>query len=179
MAKKESRTILVTGAPAHQGGAAWRHLRETGPPVRRSTSDPTKGAARRLVGPRTEVMGGDLNNKASVARALDGVQGVYSMQSWVEQGVEGEMRQGILLADEAKRNDVRHFVYGSVAGADQNTGIPHFDSKYKIEEHIRTTGMRYTVVRPTFFMENWLGRRDQINQQALALPVAPDTRGHI
>ena len=176
MAKKESRTILVTGATGHQGGAALRHLREKGFTVRAFTRDPTKDEARLLVGPRTEVMGGDLNNKASVARALDGVQGVYSMQSWVEQGVEGEMRQGILLADEAKRNDVRHFVYSSVASADQNTGIPHFDSKYKIEEHIRTTGMRYTVLRPTFFMENWLGMRDQINQGTLALPLAPDTR---
>jgi uncharacterized protein YbjT (DUF2867 family) len=121
-------------------------------------------------------MGGDLNDRASVARALDGVQGVYSVQSSMEQGVEGEVRQGILLADEAKRNDVRHFVYSSVGSADRNTGIPHFDSKYKIEEHIRTTGMRYTILRPTFFMENWLGMRDQINQGTLALPLAPETR---
>src|SRR5260370_29724994 len=132
MAKKDSRSILVTGAAGQEGGAALRHRREKGFTVRAFTRDPTKDEARLLVGPRTEVMGGDLNNKASVARALDGVQGVYSMQSWVEQGVEGEMRQGILLADEAKRNDVRHFVYSSVASADQNTGIPHFDSKYKI-----------------------------------------------
>ena len=176
MAKKESRTILVTGATGHQGGAALRHLREKGFTVRALTRDPTKDAARLLVGPRTEVIGCDLNDKASVARALDGVQGVYSVQTSVEEGVEGEVRQGILLADEAKRNDVRHFVYSSVASADRNTGIPHFDSKYKIEEHIRITGMRYTILRPTFFMENWLGMRNQINQGTLALPLAPDTR---
>jgi uncharacterized protein YbjT (DUF2867 family) len=176
MAKKESRTILVTGATGHQGSAALRHLREKGFTVRALTRDPTKDAARLLVGPRTEVIGGDLNDRASVARALDGVQGVYSVQSSMEQGVEAEVRQGILLADEAKRNDVRHFVYSSVGSADRNTGIPHFDSKYKIEEHIRTTGMRYTILRPTFFMENWLGMRDQINQGTLALPLAPETR---
>jgi len=79
MAKKESKTILVTGATGHQGGAALRHLREKGFTVRAFTRDPTKDAARLLVGPRTEVMGGDLNDKASVGRALDGVQGVYSV----------------------------------------------------------------------------------------------------
>lgn len=176
MAKKGSRTILVTGATGHQGGAALRHLREKGCTVRAFTRDPTKDAARALVGPGTEVVRGDLNDKASIARALDGVQGVYSVQSSVEQGVEGEVRQGIQLADEAKRNDVRHFVNSSVASADQKTGIPHFDSKYKIEEHLRGTGMRYTIFRPTFFMENWLGMRDEINQGMLAFPLAPDTR---
>lgn len=124
MAKKESRTILVTGATGHQGGTALRHLREKGFTVRALTRDPTKDAARQLVGPRTEVMGGDLNDKASVARALDGVQGVYSVQSSVEQGVEGEVREGILLADEAKLHRVTtHLLYGKLArnaGSDQS-----------------------------------------------------------
>jgi uncharacterized protein YbjT (DUF2867 family) len=176
MAKKESRTILVTGATGHQGGAALRHLREKGFTVRAFTRDPTKAAARALVGPGTEVVRGDLDDRASVRRALDGVQGVFSVQTSIEQGVESEVRQGILLADEAKGNDVRHFIYSSVASADRSTRVPHFDSKYKIEEHIRGTGMRYTIFRPAFFMENWLGMRSQIDQGKLAFPLSPDTR---
>ncbi len=149
--KKDSRTILVTGATGHQGGAALRHLRQKGFTVRALTRDSTKdGGPGQLVGPGIEVVRGDLNDRASVRRALDGVQGVFSVQASVEQGPEAEVREGRLLADEAKGNDVRHFVYSSVASADQNTGIPHFDSKYKIEQHIRGTGMRYTIFRPAF-----------------------------
>lgn len=176
MAKKESRTILVTGATGRQGGAALRHLREKGFTVRAFTRDPTKAAARALVGPGTEVVRGDLDDRASVRRALEGVQGVFSVQTSMEQGVESEVRQGILLADEAKGNDVRHFIYSSVASADRSTRVPHFDSKYKIEEHIRGTGMRYTIFRPAFFMENWLGMRSQIDQGKLVFPLSPDTR---
>ena len=177
MAKKQSTTILVTGATGRQGGAAARHLREKGLSVRALTRDPNTDTARALVGRGTEVVKGDLDDKASVGRALDGVQGVYSVQaSSADQGVEGEVRQGILLADEAKRNDVRHFVYSSVASADGNTGVPHFESKNRVEQHIRNTGMRHTILRPVFFMENLLAMRPQVEQGVLSYPIAPETR---
>lgn len=172
---KNDRTILVTGATGHQGGAAMRHLHAKGFTVRALTRDPSGDKARRLVGHGTEVVGGDLDDKASIARALEGVYGVFSVQV-SSQGAEKEIRQGIDLADEAKRRDVRHFVYTSVASAGQNTGIPHFDSKYRVEEHLRGTGMRYTILRPAFFMENWLGMRGQIDAGTLSFPLAPDTR---
>jgi uncharacterized protein YbjT (DUF2867 family) len=177
MAKKESRTILVIGATGSQGGAVLRHLREKGFTVRAFTRDPAKAAARTLVGPGIEVVRGDLDDRASVRRALDGVQGVYSVQSsGVEQGVENEVRQGILLADEAKGNDVRHFIYSSVASADRNTRIPHFDSKYKIEEHIRGTGMRYTisVLRPLWRTGSACAVR---SIRASSSFLCPETRG--
>ena len=60
--------------------------------------------------------------------------------------------------------------------ADRGTGIPHFDSKWKIERYIQATGMPYTILRPVFFMENWLGMRQQIEQGSLALPLKPETR---
>jgi uncharacterized protein YbjT (DUF2867 family) len=176
MAKKVKKsTILVTGATGHQGGAALRHLQEKGLSVRALTRDPAKPAAHALVGHGTEVIRGDLNDQASLSRALDGVEGVYSVQS-LEQGVAAEVQQGINLADAAKRTRIDLFVYSSVAAADQKTGIPHFDSKFQIEEHIRGTGMPYAILRPAFFMENWLGMREQIEGGVLAMPIAPDTR---
>ena len=176
MPKNSKRLILVTGATGHQGSAALRRLREKGFPVRALTRDPNKPAARNLVGHGTEVVRGDLDDPASLTRALDGVYGVYSVQTPMEQGVEGEIRQGINLADAAKRLRVSHFVYSSVAAADQKTGIPHFESKYRIEEHIRATGLPYTFLRPVFFMENWLRMKDKIEQGTLALPLSPDKR---
>jgi uncharacterized protein YbjT (DUF2867 family) len=176
MAKKVKKsTIVVIGATGRQGGATLRHLQEKGLAVRAITRDPEKPAARTLVGHGTEVIRGDLNDQAFLTRALDGADGVYSVQS-LENGVEAEIRQGINLADAAKGSGINLLVYNSVAGADQKTGIPHFESKFKIEEHIRGTGARYTILRPVFFMENWLGMRDQIEQGTLAMPLNPETR---
>jgi uncharacterized protein YbjT (DUF2867 family) len=116
-----------------------------------------------------------MNDTASLTRALDGVYGVYAVQDWTG-GAEAEVRQGINLADAANRSGVSHLVYSSVGSADQNTGIPHFDSKFRIEEHIRGTGIRYTIFRPVFFMENWLGSKEQIEKGTLAQPLNPETR---
>jgi uncharacterized protein YbjT (DUF2867 family) len=175
--KKRSRTILITGATGHQGGAALRHLRKRGFPVRALTRDPDQPQARVLTGPGVEVVRGDMEDLSSLTRALDGAYGVYSVQnSHGEAGIEGEIRQGVNLAEAARSSGIEHFVYSSVASADQRTGIPHFDSKFRIEEHIRATGMHYTIVRPTFFMENWLGMRQAIESGTLNLPLEPATR---
>ncbi len=173
--KNKNKLILVTGATGHQGGAVLRHLREKGFACRAMTRDPGKLQSRTAIGHGVEVVRGDMEIPVSLARALDGVYGVFAVQT-VEAGVEAEIRQGINLADAAKRARITHFVYSSVASADQRTGIPHFDSKFLTEEHIRATGMHFTIVRPVFFMENWLGMRQAIENGALALPLDLATR---
>jgi len=176
MAKNVGKTVLVTGATGKQGGAALRHLREKGFSVRAFARDPDKPEARGLVGRGTEVVRGDMNDPGSLDRAMDGVDGVFSVQTAREEGVEAEVRQGINVAEAARRARISHFVYSSVAAADRNTGIPHFESKNRIEQHIRNTGLRYTIFRPVFFMENWLGMREQIQNGVLSLPLTPETR---
>jgi hypothetical protein len=42
-----------------------------------------------------------------------------------------------------------------VLGAERNTGIGHWESKWEIEKHIRSLGLRSTIVRPAGFMENY------------------------
>src|SRR5260370_21819428 len=108
MAKKTSKTILVCGATGKQGGAALRHLRDRGYSVRALTRDPDKPEARALVGHGTEVLRGDLNDPTSLTRALDGVDGVFSVQLGTGQEGEGEVRQGITIADAAHRCRVSH-----------------------------------------------------------------------
>src|SRR5260370_39303054 len=163
--KKATKIVLVTGATGHQGGAALRHLRERGFSVRALTSDPDKPQARALTGSGVEVVRGNMEDEGSLTRALDGVYGVHSVQNSRETGVQGEIRQGINVANAAKRSGITHFVYSSVASADQRTGIPHFDSKFRIEQHIRDTGMHFTVVRPVFFMENWRSEERRVGKE--------------
>ncbi len=178
MAKRsnEKRLILVTGATGNQGGAVVRHLRQKGYPVRALTRDLDKPEARALMNqPGVEIARGDYEDKPSLLSALEGVYGVFAVQTPYESGVEAEIRQGVALIDAAHRSEISHFIYSSVGSADQNTGIPHFDSKWKIEEHLRGTGMPYTIVRPVYFMENWLRSKDQIAKGQLSLPLTPET----
>jgi uncharacterized protein YbjT (DUF2867 family) len=171
--QNKARPILVTGATGKQGGAALRHLRQRGYPVRGLTRNPDSPAARSLAGPGVEVVRGDFDDPASISRALEGVYGVFSVQD-LSQGPGVEIRWGKLLADLAQRAEVSHFVYTSVGSADQNTGVPHFESKWQIELHLRNIGIPHTVLRPVFFMENFLGMADMLAQGVLALPLSPE-----
>jgi uncharacterized protein YbjT (DUF2867 family) len=175
MASNNDRTILVSGATGQQGGAVLRHLRERHFPVRALTRDANSPKARTLMTPGVEPVSADLDNPASLSRALEDVYGVYSVQSFTD-NQEEEVRQGNNLIDAANRAAISHFVYSSVVAADAHTGIPHFESKGRIEEHLRDAGLPYTIFRPVFFMENWLGLKDQIEAGTLSLPLKPETR---
>src|SRR5690242_18367882 len=108
MAKTNDRTILITGATGKQGGAAARHLREKGFPVRAMTRYPDRQKAHELLGRGTEVVRGDLNDPMSLTRALEGVHGVFAVQT-PEEGPEAEVKQGTNLVDAAKRLRINHF----------------------------------------------------------------------
>ncbi|HYT46441.1 MAG TPA: NmrA family NAD(P)-binding protein [Methylomirabilota bacterium] len=57
-----------------------------------------------------------------------------------------------------------------------STGIPHFESKYKVEQHIQNLGIPYTIIGPTSLMENLLSySRAGLRQGQLALPLPPST----
>ncbi|HEY6582250.1 MAG TPA: NmrA/HSCARG family protein [Rubrobacter sp.] len=169
----EGRVILVSGATGQQGGAVARNLLERGFAVRALTRDAEKAAARELGDLGAEVVSGDLEDRSSIDRVLDGVYGVFSVQQFWGIGVEGEVRQGVLLADAAKAAGVEHYVYSSVGSAHRETGIPHFDSKWEVEEHVRASGVPYTVLRPVFFMQNWEFMREPILGGTLPQPLTP------
>jgi uncharacterized protein YbjT (DUF2867 family) len=169
----EGRLILVSGATGQQGGAVVRSLLGRGIGVRALTRDPEKPEARSLAEMGAEVVGGDLEDRSSIERVLDGVSGVFSVQQFFEAGYEGEVRQGVRLADAAKAAGVEHYVYSSVGSAHRETGIPHFESKWEIEEHVRGSGVPYTVLRPVYFMQNWEMMREPILGGTLPQPLDP------
>ncbi len=172
----KDKVVLVTGATGQQGAASMRHLRERGFPVRALVRNPDDPKARSIFNQGTELARGDFEDTASLNSALDGAYAAYSVQNWRDSDIDGEVRQGANMADAARRAGISLLVYSSVAAAEQSTGIPHFDSKFRVEEHIRQTGIHYTIVRPVFFMENWLAMRAGIEGGALAMPLGPETR---
>ncbi len=149
------KLILVTGATGRQGGAVASQLVASSWRVRALVRSPEKPAARALALKGIELAAGDLNDRASVDRAMEGAYGVFCVLAWREAGIESEIQQGKRVADAAKAAGVNHFVYSSVSGADRSTGIPHFESKRKIEDYLREIGLRVTIFRPVFMMYNF------------------------
>jgi uncharacterized protein YbjT (DUF2867 family) len=152
------QVVLITGATGRQGGATLRHLaRRGGFQLRAFTRKPEGEPARALAALGAEIVAGDLDDAASIEKALAGVWGVYSVQNTWEAGVEKEEEQGKRLVKLARERGVERFVQESVGSAHLRTGIPHFDNKFRIEEAVRAAGFpSYAIIRPVYFMENLL-----------------------
>src|SRR5437879_5342798 len=149
------QTVLVTGATGRQGGAVIRRMLPKGWKLRALTRHPANAAAQDLARQGIEVVQGDLEDPTSLESALRGAYGVYSVQDFWAVGAAREVQQGKNLADAAKKAGVAHFVYSSVGGAERNSGIDHWQSKWEIENHIRQLGLPATILRPVAFMENY------------------------
>lgn len=174
-----SDLVLVTGATGHQGGAVARELLAKGNKVRIMTRKRGSPAAQELGKLGAQVVEGDLDDANSVEAAVKGAWGLFGVQNTWEAGVEGEEEQGKRLAKIARDKGVQHFVYTSVASAQRKTGIPHFENKYRIEETVRSLGFpSHVILRPVFFMENFLGPwfLSSIQQGQLVIGIKPTTK---
>jgi uncharacterized protein YbjT (DUF2867 family) len=170
------RTVLITGATGKQGGAVARALKGKGFRLRAMTRKPDSEAAKALASAGADVVQGDLNDAESLRKALGGAWGVFGVQNTWEAGVAGEEEQGKRLASLAREAGVQHYVYTSVGSADRQTGIPHFDNKFRVEETVR--GLMFpshVILRPVFFMEN-LPTPGFVNGDNLYAALAPATR---
>ncbi|MEV6367114.1 NmrA/HSCARG family protein [Micromonospora musae] len=151
-----TKTILVTGATGQQGGATTRHLIAEGWHVRALVRDPAGTAARELAELGAELVTGDMDDRDSLDAAVHGAHGVFSVQPSLipPDFSENELQRGLNVAEAAKDAAVAHLVYASVGSADRNTGIPHWEIKWQVEQHIRALGIPFTILRPVMFMEN-------------------------
>ncbi len=168
-------TIAVAGATGKQGGAVARMLLHRGHQVRALTRRPDSKAAADLQALGADICEADLDDNAAVQRATEGADAFFLMATPYEAGVEAEVRQARTAAKAAKEAGVKHLVYSSVASADQDTGVPHFDSKRNVEVYIRKLGIPCTIVGPVFFMENLLGPMfiHGLRAGTLSMPLPP------
>jgi uncharacterized protein YbjT (DUF2867 family) len=171
VSSNSDKTILVTGVTGQQGGAVARRLHADGWRVRGLTRNPDAERARPLSELGVELVAGDLADEGSLAAPMAGVYGVFAMATPFEKGVENEIAQGNTMGDVAAPAGVRHYVYSSVGSANKRTGIPHFESKARVEEHLKGLGLPLTIVRPVFFMENLLRYGTRRTEEGLTIPV--------
>jgi uncharacterized protein YbjT (DUF2867 family) len=171
------KTILITGATGKQGGATLRHLAKRGGfKLRAMTRKPDSDAAKAVAALGAEVVAGDLDDAASLERAIAGAWGVFAVQNTWEAGVEKEEEQGKRFAKVARDKGVQHFVYSSVGSADEGTGIPHFENKFRVEQTVKQLGFpSHVILRPVFFMENlpspWF-----LNGDKMTTALKPETK---
>ena len=170
------KLILVTGATGQQGGAVARSLLSKGKKVRVLTRTPDKAKA--LAQKGAEVIRGDFEDEESLKTALRGVDGVFLMGTPFEKGEDAEFEQGKAAVRACWKYGAPHIVYTSVCAANKKTGIPHFESKAKVEEFIKETEIASTILRPVWFMENfsspWL--YPSIQKGILTTPVRPERK---
>lgn len=153
MTVDEGRTIVVTGATGLQGSAVTRHLLANGWHVRALTRTPKSEKAQTLSALGAEVVQGDMAEPGSLVPIFEGAHGVFSVQNPVISGLEGEISQGKHVAEVAEHVGVQHLIYSSAGTGVKGTGIPSWESKLVIEEHMKSLGLPLTILRPMAFME--------------------------
>jgi uncharacterized protein YbjT (DUF2867 family) len=170
----QPRKVLVTGATGKQGGVVAKALLARGHRVVALTRSPDNPAAVALGASGATIVRGDFEDAQALKAALRGVDTAFVMGTPFGTSPQDEVRQGLAMIDAAKAADVGHVIYSSVASAHRNTGIPHFDSKFEVERHLRGVATGWTISAPVAFMDflNLLFR-DGLRAGELRMAVPP------
>lgn len=169
-------TIAVTGATGAQGGATARALLGAGHQVRALTRHPGAPAAEALRGLGAEVRHADFDDAGSLTAALAGADALFAVTTPFGTDTRTEIRQGTALVDAAAGARLGHVVLTSAAHADRGTGVPHFESKWAVEQHLRASRLPWTVIAPAAFMDNYTSgwTLDALRNGVFAWPMPAD-----
>ncbi len=152
---------LVVGATGLLGTEICRLLAARGKPFRalvRATSDKSKVAQLQSLG--AEIAQGDLKDRSSLEAASKGINAVISTASSTLSRQEGDSIQTVdlegqlSLIDAAKAAGISQFIMVSFPPTANE--FPLQDAKRAVEEHLKQSGLNYTILQPSVFMEVWL-----------------------
>lgn len=148
--------ILIVGATGVEGSLTTKKLLAKGYAVRAMTRTPAKAEPLRQLG--ADVVQGDLRDGESLRRACDGVDKVLAAaHSLLGRGAEASRYVDEIghkqLIDVAKAAGVQHLVYTSVLGAGPDNPVLFNRIKYAVEQYLQASGLPYTILRPSAFME--------------------------
>lgn len=155
------QTILVTGATGTIGSNVVTELRKLGDAeVRVATRDKARAPA------GTTAVDFAWEDPATIAAAVKGVDAVFLLTPFVDQPV----RFARALVDAAKAAGVKKIVKLSAAGADH----PGFDLirwHAEAEQLVKASGLAWVLLRPAFFMSNFIGYYGPDAEGAIYLPT--------
>lgn len=155
---------LVIGATGNLGGEICRLLTTDGKPVTamvRETSNQEK--INKLKGLGVQIVQGDLRNRSTFEPFLNGITAVISTISSMpfsyvpnENDIQKVDLEGMTdFIDTAKTAGAKHFIYTSFS-RQIDLDFPLRNAKRSVEQHIQKSGMTFTILRPSYFMEVWL-----------------------
>jgi uncharacterized protein YbjT (DUF2867 family) len=166
--------ILVTGAGGTVGSEVLKQLREAGQPVRAAFHNPKKASEAKAKGIDAVVL--DFADRASIANALQGVDKLFLLGATHPNQSQLEIN----VVEEAKRAGVKHIVKLSVLNA-AGEGFTFARWHRAVEKSIEASGVPYTFLRPTGFMQNFINYSgESIRSQGAFYGAGGDSRtGHI
>jgi uncharacterized protein YbjT (DUF2867 family) len=143
--------ILVTGAAGTVGSQVVLQLAEKGVQVRAAVHTPAKAA--HLAHKNVELAPFDLTDAASVESAVKGVDKIYFLSPPI---IQNQTELAFRLIDLAKKAGVKQVVRQSAMGCEMEPGIQLGRWLRAVEKHIESSGIAWTHLRPTFFMQNFI-----------------------
>lgn len=162
--------ILVTGAAGKTGLAILRALSKSETAVRAFVRNERQSESVLAAG-ASQWVAGDLRDPAALEAALSGVQKVYHICPNMH---PDEVVIGRLMLEAARQAGVEHFVYHSVLHP-QTEKMPHHWNKLRVEELVLESGLPFTILQPTAYMQNLLAYRQQVCSQGVyAVPYSGD-----
>ena len=162
--------FLVTGATGSLGRRIVRLLTEQEMPVRAFVR--LFSRYEELEHRGAEIFIGDLCQDRDIQKACQGVQYIISAHGSDSDAQALDYRANIELIDRAKENNVEHFVYISVLGADRGyEDAPAFKAKREVEKYLTSSGLNYTILRPSGFADNLLTLAERFRDTGIYLLI--------
>ncbi|MCL4262519.1 MAG: SDR family oxidoreductase [Anaerolineae bacterium] len=155
--------ILVTGASGNVGREVVQNLLAMGQVVRATAVDAQDA---QYIPGGAEIVLFDYADPATYHAAFDGVEKVFLLRPPAISDVAHTIKPAVTYAVAA---GVKHIVFLSLIGAENNHFVPH----YKIEKMLETVGMAYTFLRAGFFMQNLntTHRADIVKENDIFIPA--------
>jgi uncharacterized protein YbjT (DUF2867 family) len=171
--------ILVTGGTGFIGPRVVHALRERDQPVRALVRDPDARPAATIAAWGAELVQGDVTDRESLRRAIEGCQAVVHLVAIRQGGAEQfrrVMEEGTRdLVAAAREAGVKRFVLMSALGTSEESKdlVPYYHAKWEQEQTVAGSGLEHVIFRPSFVFAKDGGILPTFRRLARLSPVTP------
>ncbi|QIR36208.1 NmrA family NAD(P)-binding protein [Tolypothrix sp. PCC 7910] len=181
-----SDKILLIGVTGGTGGNVVKGFLEQGITNLRAITrkiDLNRPSLAKLNDAGVELVAANLDDADFLTAAFTGVAAVYCHATSGDSSKADpqEVERAKQVARAAKQANIQHFVYNSAGGAERNSGIPHIEQKYQVEQILKAAGLPTTMLRACLFMEEFWKKytRPSILKGTFPFSIQPDNPLHL
>lgn len=178
--------VLLIGVTGGTGGNVVKGFLEQGITNLRATTrkiDLSRPSLAKINDKGIELFEANLDDDKSLEAAFAGISHVYchATSADLSKADPLEIERAKRVAEIAKQNNIKHFVYNSAGGAERNSGIGHIEQKYKVEQILQETGLPTTMLRACLFMEEFWKKytRPSILKGSFSFSIQPNKPLHL